>query len=228
MVTITIERRFCGPDGSANGGYTCGVLAQHVGQSAEVTLRVPPPLERPLRVEPDGAIRLHDGERVVAEAVLAELDLNPPRRVEFAEAAEAALPHGDPESPFPHCFVCGRDRLPADGLRIFAGRVAGTELVAAPWIPQGELCRPEFVWAALDCPGAYASGAMIGRGVALLGRLAARVDRVPRAGERCVVVGWPLGQDGRKHYAGTALLGDRGDLIGVARATWIVPTSAHD
>ena len=77
------------------------------------------------------------------------------------------------------------------------------------------------MWAALDCPGAYATGAL-GRGAVVLGRLAARAERVPRAGERCVVVGWPLGGEGRKHGAGTALYsGD--DLLGVARAVWIEP-----
>jgi hypothetical protein len=26
------------------------------------------------------------------------------------------------------------------------------------------------------------------------------------AGERCVVIGWPIGRDGRKHHVGTALV----------------------
>ncbi len=83
---------------------------------------------------------------------------------------------------------------------------------------------PEFVWAALDCPGAYACG-FGERGVLVLGRLAARVDALPHAGERCVVVAWPLGDEGRKAYAGTALYGEGGRLLGVARATWIQPLS---
>jgi len=63
---------------------------------------------------------------------------------------------------------------------------------------------------------------MSGRGVIVLGRLTARVVRVPVAGERCVVVGWPLGSRGRKHEAGTALFaGD--ELLGLARAVWIEP-----
>jgi hypothetical protein len=100
--------------------------------------------------------------------------------------------------------------------------VPDTELVAATWQPDASLCRPEFVWAALDCPGAYACEA-IGRGAAVLGRLAARVERVPHPGERCVVVGWPLGEDGRKLFAGTVLFGEDEDVIGVARAVWIAP-----
>jgi hypothetical protein len=78
------------------------------------------------------------------------------------------------------------------------------------------------VWAALDCPGGYATGVLASRGVAVLGRLAAVVRRVPEPGERCVVLGWSLGADGRKHYAGTALYaGD--EVLGLARATWIEP-----
>lgn len=53
--TLTIPARFNGPPGSANGGYTCGRVAQLVGaEEVEVSLRTPPPLERPLEVVRDG------------------------------------------------------------------------------------------------------------------------------------------------------------------------------
>ena len=48
LETVTIDRRFRGPLRSANGGYACGLLGSRVGPAAEVTLRLPPPLERPL------------------------------------------------------------------------------------------------------------------------------------------------------------------------------------
>jgi hypothetical protein len=50
-----------------------------------------------------------------------------------------------------------------------------------------------------------------------------RVDRVPAAGERCVVVGRALASDGRKHGAATALYTDAGELLAVGEATWIEP-----
>ena len=50
-----------------------------------------------------------------------------------------------------------------------------------------------------------------------------RIDELPDVGERCVVVGWPLGEEGRKLYAGTALYGEDGRPLARARATWIVP-----
>jgi hypothetical protein len=36
-------------------------------------------------------------------------------------------------------------------------------------------------------------------------------------------MGWPLGEEGRKLYAGTALFGEDGRQLASARATWILP-----
>src|SRR5205085_9915810 len=171
------------------------------------------PLDRPLRF--DGG-RLWDGDDVVAAARAADVDLDVPPPVSFDDATRAARP--DLGSPFPNCFVCGHART--DGLRIFAAPVPGRDVVAASWSPEEWSTTPEFVWAALDCAGAYATG-VPGRGTVVLGRLAAHVLREPHAGEHCVVVGWPLSSEGRKHDAGTALFGEGGELLGIARAPWI-------
>jgi len=224
MTSVWIERRYRGPDDSGNGGYTCGLVAALVDGDAEVTLRVPPPLETPLDVERDGeAVRVLDGERVVAEARSVALELEPPAPVAFELAAErSAAAADDPQHPFPHCFVCGPAREPGDALRLRPAPLGG-DRVAAVWVPTEEQAgRPELVWAALDCPGAVAIDPHFDRGVSVLGRLHARVVDAPGEGERCVVVGWPLGEDGRKRYAGTALFGEGGRLLGVGRATWIL------
>jgi hypothetical protein len=183
-------------------------------------LRRPPPLDIPLRVErADGKVEVYDGDALVAEAVRTEVELEPPASVSFDDAEQAAVRYaGFEEHAFPTCFVCGPAR--SDGLGIFPGPLDGRDAVAAPWIPRES--RRELVWASLDCPGAFAVG-YAGRGELLLGRLAARIDGVPEVGERCVVVGWPLGQDGRKLYAGTALFTADGELLARARATWIEP-----
>jgi hypothetical protein len=223
VVEIVFERRYRGPLTSANGGYACGRLAAYVdAPEVEVTLRLPPPLERPLEVRRDGdAVLLLDGVSVVAEARPSSVDLEAPAPVSLADARLAAARHvrvGDPV--FHECFVCGI-REEGDGLRVYAGPVEGREpLLAAPaTLPEA---AAELVWAAIDCPGAYAVGAA-GRGSVVLGRMTARVDVVPRAGETCVAVAWPLGEDGRKLYAGTALFSTDGELYGVARQVWIQP-----
>lgn len=220
---ITFERRFRGPLTSTNGGYASGRLAALVDATeVEVTLRLPPPLERPLAVEREGELlKLLDGESVVAEARPAPVDLAPPAPVSSDEAAEARARHVRGFSPeFGECFVCGTRH---DGLEIHVGPVAGREpLHASPVaLPQA---ATELVWAAIDCPGAYAVGAE-GRGDIVLGRMTARVQRVPDAGEPCVVTAWPLGEDGRKLHAGTALFAEDGALLAIARQVWIVPRS---
>jgi hypothetical protein len=220
---ITLDRRYRGPLESANGGYACGRLAARVdAEAVEVTLRLPPPLDRPLDVrDENGTAVLLDGEAIVAEARPAPLEVDPPAPVSHAAAAAAAARHvrlGD--RVFRECFVCGV-RADGDGLGIYVGAVAGREpLHAAPWTP--DEAAPELVWAAIDCPGAYAVGAA-GRGDIVLGRMTASVSRVPEMGEPCVVAAWPLGEDGRKIYAGTALFSDAGELLALARQVWIVP-----
>ena len=137
--TVTIEGRFNGPEGSGNGGYTCGLLARKLGGEAEVTLRRPPPLDHPLAlVREEERIRLLDGELLVAECRAGRADLDPPGPPTFAEAEAAARRYpGFVNHPFSTCFVCGPDRL--DGLRIFAGPLEGSDVVAAPWISSSGL-----------------------------------------------------------------------------------------
>lgn len=220
MTEIVIDSRFNGPPDSANGGYTCGLLAAIVGEPCEVTLRAPPPLDRRLRFDGE---RLWDDGAVIAEARRADLDVEPPPPVAFedAERASARYP-GFEQHAYPTCFVCGPAR--DDGLGIFTGPVR-ERLLAAPFEPSNSLvlgAPRAIVWAALDCPGAIAVG-WSGRGEWLLGRMAGRIDAVPRVGERCIVTARPLGRDGRKGYAATAAYGDDGRLLGVARQTWIEP-----
>lgn len=226
---VIIDRRFCGPPDSGNGGYVCGAIARFIDGAAEVTLRRPPPLDRPLRVEQLAAnkVLLRDGDEIVAEAKSNKLELDVPNPPAYPQAKEAAQRYrGFDYHPFPTCFVCGPERVEADGLRIFAGPVAGSRMVAASWVPDAWLAdnrgyvRPEFIWAALDCPGYFAALGDQNRQL-VLGRLAAKVDDRLKPGEQCVVVGWPISRDGRKYYVGTALFSESGELCGQAEATWI-------
>ena len=220
--TVTIDRRYRGPLRSANGGYACGLLGSRVGPGAEVTLRLPPPLERPLTIRRDGErLLLEDGDLLVAEAIAGDPGVEPPEPPDPAAAAAAAEgvgAFGPPE--FAECFVCGA-RDDGSGLAIHPGAIPGRDgLVATTWVAHD--VSPEVVWASIDCPGAYAAGDP-GRGEVVLGRMTARIDRLPEEGEPCVVVGWPLGEDGRKVFAGTALYGRDGTPLAVGRQVWIAP-----
>ncbi len=218
---LTLPYHYRGPLTSANGGYGSGRLAAFVdAHEVEVTLRLPPPLDRPLTVERDAdGARLLDGGALVAEARPAPVDVEVPAPVSVAAADAARERHVRDWAPeFRECYVCGARR---DGLEIRVGLVRGREpLHAAPLVLDDP--APEIVWAAIDCPGAFAvTGG--GRGEAVLGRMTASVDRVPEPGEQCVVTSWPLGEDGRKRFAGTALFAADGELLAVAKQVWIAP-----
>ena len=232
--TVVIEERFRGPPESANGGYACAMAAQWVDGPAEVTLRTPPPLDQPLRVEEntEGITLLAADEVVVAEARPTVVDIDVPDGVTFDTATRAAAryPWRD-RHPYPTCFVCGPERDPGDGLGIFPGPVDDGSLYAAPWTPDPSLAdgegnvRDEFVWAALDCPSGIVTDLLGEVGLILLGRLAADLRSPVTAGEPHVVQAWPLSRDGRKLNTASALFSSEGTLCALARAVWIeVPT----
>jgi hypothetical protein len=226
-MSLVVERRFCGPAESGNGGYVSGLLAQRVGadaggSAAVVTLRVPPPLETPLAIvaDGDGAVRLLHGDMLVAEAARSRIDVDavPPVDVERAAAVEASY-EGLVTHPFPTCFVCGPDREPGDGMRLSPGRLDDGR-TACTWTVAPDLAgRPEIVWAALDCPGGWTAD-IVGRPM-VLGRMTAQVHDLPAAGDRCVVVGRLLGVEGRKSWTASTIYGRGERELGRAHATWV-------
>jgi hypothetical protein len=230
---VIIPTRFCGPPDRGNGGITAGLLAAHIDGAAEITLRRPAPLATPMHVVagPAGVV-LRDGDEVVAEGAAVTLAVDAPAAVSVADATEAAaaspvLVHPD-WHPFPTCFVCGPDRAAGDGLRVLPGRVGSRPLFAAPVAFPADLAGgigdvpAELLWAALDCPSSFVMYMDGTRPTAayVLGRIAARIDRQPSIDATLVALSWPLGVDGRKLFAASALY-DGGELVAVARATWI-------
>jgi hypothetical protein len=239
MAQIIIDKRYCGPPNSGNGGYVCGRLARHVPGAAEVTLRAPPPLDTPLAAvaTDDGTWELRDGGKAVATGRVASVELAQVETATLPEARAAELlalsrPH---DHPLPHCFVCGPARTKGDGLRIFAGplgRHVKTPVLAASWVPDPKLAAedgliaPEFLWSALDCPTGFAcnydqQSASFETTPLLLGRMAARIEARPHPGVSCIVTAWPTGRDGRKRTAEAALHDEAGKLLAVAKTTWI-------
>ena len=232
--TIVIPSRFCGPQRSGNGGYVCGRLANYLPGSVCVQLKAPSPLEVEMRVESrETGAQLFYESTLVAEARPFEVDLVPPGAPSYAEAEEASKFFvGFADHPFPRCFVCGPQRLPADGMRIFPGLIDARSLVAAPWIPDPSLANRAqqiesvFIWSALDCTGGIALCPVPEGKAIVLGELCVRIDGTVAPGERCVVIGWSLGGEGRKRTAGSALYSEAGKPVAVASAIWIeVPRS---
>jgi hypothetical protein len=234
---LIVGERFCGPPGVGNGGYVAGLVAGRLGGQAEVSLRRPTPLGTALSLRrASGAWRLESGagELLVEGRPLRSLRSlpTPPPAPHFEQAAVASK-SAPAAHPFPRCFVCGPAREAGDGLRILAGPVLPDchAVVAAPWTPDASQCADgervdvAFLWAALDCPGAMVAMEDRPRPV-LLARMAAAVSGRVRRGERCVVIGWRIARDGRKHTTGTALYGADGTLHGASEQLWIEPRSA--
>jgi hypothetical protein len=231
--TLAIPARFNGPPGSANGGYTCGRVAQLVGaEEVEVSLRAPPPLERSLEVVRNGErVELRDGDTLVAEGGPCELLLEVPDaapRDEVAAAEQAGRERWTADHPFPTCVVCGPKREPGDGMRIFPAELPARDgLFGACWTPgepaaDAEGCvQPELVWAALDCPTS-APVANFGEGPPMvLASLAARLGCPVRAGEPHTILSWGLEVNGRKRRAAAALYDPDGVMLCASRALWI-------
>jgi len=231
MTELLIPARLNGPPTSANGGVSAGLLAGHLPSrvTVEVTLRRPPPLDTPMRIDLESsAARLFDGADLVAEARVVDDAATgaavPAVNLNVARLASSGF-DGHTEHPFPTCFVCGTARA-ADGLEVFAGPVGGDQhRVAAP-LAVRPIHQPPFVpagdvlgWAALDCPSGWACG-LPGR-PAVLGRLTARISRVPRPGETCVVVGQLDRWEGRKAFSRSTLYGPDGTEYARAISTWI-------
>jgi hypothetical protein len=226
MDSVTVPARFCGPPDSGNGGYTCGLLAHELGGVQECTLRTPVPLDVPLQFERTqaGGALLQDG-KIVVEAKSTSIAVTPPAPVSLQAATQAMAnsPALHPKHPFPTCFVCGPKRGTHDGLRIFPAPLNGHVHVAA-WVPDSEFgdsaqLLPEFLWAAMDCPTGFAAGFPMA-GKLVTGRLAVEQLKSIRTGAGCVLMSWPLGIEGRKHFSAACLYQNE-DLCAVARATWI-------
>ena len=172
---LIVPARFNGPPGSANGGYFAGRLAACLlavpggltpGAAVTVTLRKPPPLEESMDLVAAGApttLAAKIGNVVIAEAEPYSGGFDEVEPVTFEQARETARYYGGLAGhPFPTCFSCGIARPGSDGLGLRPGLLPGRKgVTAASWQPEGSLAdpagrvRPEFVWAALDCPGGW-------------------------------------------------------------------------
>jgi hypothetical protein len=243
--TIVIPTWANGPDASANGGWAAGLLAQHVeAPVVSVSLRVPPPLGRPLEVVRIGeGAELRDEDLLVADAAPAALSARVPRAVtgielDAARTAMRGFPFRD-RHPFPHCISCGIERGDAaPALHIHAGPLqdvvvaddsgADVRVYASAWTPgsdlaagdDAELTSVEACWSALDCPSAAPCANPDAEHPSVLARITVELRERARVGEPYVLAAWQLSVDGRKQRSASALLDARGRVLGLAEALW--------
>lgn len=196
-----------------------------------------------------GTLRVTARGELIAEAVAApELAPWSAPAVDLEAARDATSRFVPPANGFvDRCFVCGRDRH--DGFCVFAGPVVAealpsssqlssdgeencelTGVVASTWTPPAwagdddGAVRPEFVWAALDCPGYFALHGTDGS-LAFLARQQSTIRMPPRVGVEYVVVGVPLERSGRKGLAATAVIDAAGEVLAHAEMVVVEPRS---
>jgi len=194
-----------------------------------IRLERPIPLAVPLELNSaeGGELELtHEGTRLARALPAGDFALEVPPAPSYLAALEASRHFfGFTNHLYPGCFVCGTARARGDGLRVFAGRWGPEYQVAALWVAEATLAdqtgkvRPEFISAALDCPGAFAARDDMGQ--MLLGEFTAHIDRRVHVDEPCVILGWRIAARGRKFEVGTALFDQSGELCARARGVWI-------
>jgi hypothetical protein len=229
-----MDLRFAGMPGVAHGGYVAGLLTVALGASASrVRLRRPVPTGRALQIEhaAGAQVELRDGAGLLADGAAVDVPVRVPDAVSAGEAAAATQRFADLAHPFPMCVVCGPDH--AGGLHVFPGPVAGRAVVAAHWVPperlagdDGRLPR-ELVSAALDCAQLWALMLHAPPSTSdrvVTATLETRLDAPVIAGARYVVLGWPMGRDGRRWLAGAAVLAADGAICAAGHQTAAVVT----
>jgi hypothetical protein len=231
--SLIIDPRFNGPNSSGNGGWVSGRLARLLGdEPASVTLRAPTPLGVALSVrsQENGGIALESGDRLIAEAQVASLDVDVPSPPDWqeAEAAGALARRANAqgvEGPYARCFGCGLAR--SDGLSIVPGPVGNTGVVATTWtaptVGSGGEFSVEATWAALDCSAGFAWMRQLPPETPIItARMTATIDQALVVGERYVVIGWPIAREGRKLHAGTAIFDVDGRIRARSKQLWLI------
>jgi hypothetical protein len=227
---VVIERRFRGPPESGQGGYSCGLVAERIeSDTATVTLRSPPPLERTLQIDHVGElVKLLDGDVLVAEgrADVLKVAVPDPVSVDAARRASEQPFWAELIHPFPGCFGCGLERDQEEAVAIWMGADDGSGLMAGIWTPSPGFAGADgavtrlVTWAALDCPTATGANLPLD-GVSVLGRLSGRVVAPIEPGEPHTVIAWPISDEGRKHLAGCAIHDADGRLCAYSAGLWI-------
>ena len=232
--TVTIPAKYCGPPNSGNGGYMCALVARCIEGIAQVYLRAPAPLEKPLTVDllPGNRALMRDGETVLAEGSPGYLDERPPPAPTWEVAVAASLRSPmRTYHPYPTCYGCGPERARDDGLRIFTAQEGTLPTGFGIWEPNealgatGQSVDEKIVWIALDCgtgilPVVPAREMFGQKARVMTGMMTARFDRPVIIGNRYTTRSWLTATEGRKLHLGSAIYDATGVPVASSQSLW--------
>lgn len=229
--TIRIGRRFQGPSGSGQGGWTSALFERAVGEPLTIAIKRPIPLETELAVEAvDGGWEVHHDEAVVLAGVPRTegfVDTDPVPLSDAAIARQHFPAANDVVHPVPDCFSCGPVEtsmgVHAGPLQDGSGRFA-IDWTVPDWAGTGR-AGDALLWTAMDCTSAWYVGYAGSRRPAFTVSYAAEVERSLEIGETLAIVAWrgdyEAGWDGRKRGAAAAAFDADGKRVARARSFWV-------
>lgn len=229
---IRISRRFEGPVGSGQGGWTAAQFAERIDAPLTIALRAAIPFDTDMTIVDDGPDRWRLATADDTTIMIGERwegDFPETEAVSIDEAAAARVVFGvDPDDhPAPVCFSCGGQ---ADSMQVHPGPLAdgrfATDWTVPDWTRRDDgSVEPGAIWAAIDCTAAWFTTQTGERRVALTAQFTAEIVEPITAGETYALVGWAGGHDavwdGRKRRAASAAFDREGRCVARSTSLWI-------
>lgn len=234
-----IDRRFQGPTGSGQGGWTAHRFARAVGRSLAVSIRAPIPLETALAVVHETTDEeqwllvsnggASTGATIMTGSPAAPIDVaTAPVTVGAAAAARQRFDSLVQEHPVPECFSCG---VGDDSMLVHAAPLDdGTGRYASDWsVPEWAVSRngvdDGVVWAALDCAAAWYVCTSGAQRTAFTVQFQVEVLAELASDETYALVSWSGGAsdqwDGRKRRAASAAFAADGQCVAKSTSLWV-------
>ncbi len=233
VAVIRIDRRFQGPTGRGQGGWTAARLAAAADGPVTVRLAAPIPLERDLHVLRAGpALRLIDPTACGALVMEATpwrpaFPTTPPVAPAAARRAGLGCRLDAGNHPAPHCFSCGLD---PDSMRVHAGPLGDGRVATAwrapdwAWDASGRV-DPGAIWGALDCVAGFYVALEEPTKPIFTVQYAVEILAPLAPGRDYALVGWrgagPARWEGRKRTAASAAFDEDGRLVARSRSFWV-------
>lgn len=226
LMILSVDRRFQGSTGIAQGGYLAGLVSELLGLDISVSFHRPAPVDEKLHLSTEeGTYKLLGSTGLVLEARDLRKAPDPSPPVSWRRAVEARSSVArDPFARDRACFMCGDH---SESLGIQAGPVNQSQISATPvvfpdWTATDGIVAARFLWAALDCPAGW-SVSLDSRDLsAVTGGLSAMMFAPINPGVPLVVTAVPEKHwTGRTRRAHSAIYDSNGKLIASAESIWV-------